>query len=119
PATGTGPADPHLPGLGGPPASTATDVATAALFETGPVGGPPAPAASETAPAASETAPASNPPAAVPAAAGTPSTGPRRPVREAEPIDLLDTAGMPVLKRLAPGLVVLAILVWLLRRLRS
>jgi carbon monoxide dehydrogenase subunit G len=44
---------------------------------------------------------------------------PARLVREAEPIDLLGTAGAPVLKRLAPVLlVVLAVVVWLRHRRR-
>ena len=50
------------------------------------------------------------------ATAGGTSSRPR-PVREAEPINLLDTAGAPVLKRLAPAVVGLLVLVWLLRRL--
>ena len=41
-----------------------------------------------------------------------------RPVREVEAIDLLGTAGTPVLKRLAPALAVLFVLVLLVRRLR-
>jgi uncharacterized protein len=55
---------------------------------------------------------------------GTPSTGSgapttlRRPPREAEAIDLLDTAGLPVLKRAAPVLAVLVVLLWLLGRRR-
>ncbi len=46
------------------------------------------------------------------------SVPPPRVVREAEPINLLETAGTPVLKRLAPLLVGLAVLVFLLRRRR-
>ena len=42
----------------------------------------------------------------------------RRPAREAEAIDLLDTAGLPVLKRLAPALAVVVVLLWLLGRAR-
>ncbi len=46
-------------------------------------------------------------------------SGPRRiEMPEAQPVDLLDTAGAPVLKRLAPVFVVLLVL-WLLRRRRS
>lgn len=43
---------------------------------------------------------------------------PLRPRREAEPIDLLGTAGAPVAKRLVPLLVALAVLALLVRRLR-
>jgi len=58
------------------------------------------------------------------ATATAPATGaqPPRwepPRREAEPIDLLDTAGLPVLKRLGPvagAVVLLAVLVWWWRR---
>ena len=46
-------------------------------------------------------------------------SGPRRiEMPEAQPVDLLDTAGAPVLKRLAPVLIVLVVL-WLLRRRRA
>jgi carbon monoxide dehydrogenase subunit G len=50
--------------------------------------------------------------AATPVAAAPPP--PRRQIPEAEAIDLLDTAGVPVLKRLAPvaGAVLLFLLVW-------
>lgn len=47
-----------------------------------------------------------------------PVTTPLRPVPETEPIDLLDTAGMPVLKRLAPVLVGLVVLVVLWKAIR-
>lgn len=58
--------------------------------------------------------------------AGTPTpetpaeaaAAPPRVVKEAEPIDLLGTAGTPVLKRLAPVLVGLLVVVLLVRRLR-
>jgi carbon monoxide dehydrogenase subunit G len=55
---------------------------------------------------------------------GTPETVPEpataaRPARQqAEAIDLLGTAGAPVLKRAAPVLAGLALLLWVLRRLR-
>src|SRR5580765_566310 len=46
---------------------------------------------------------------------GTPSMGPRRVEhREAEPIDLIDTAGVSVVKRLAPLAIVVVLLVLLL-----
>lgn len=54
------------------------------------------------------------PAAASPAATPTPP----RPMRVAEPIDLLGTAGAPVLKRLAPALAGLLVLLLLLKRLR-
>jgi carbon monoxide dehydrogenase subunit G len=60
-------------------------------------------------------------PAATPPATATPATssGPRKiDSPEAEPVDLLGTAGTPVLKRLAPVAVVLVLLVVVLR-LRS
>lgn len=54
---------------------------------------------------------------------GTPppprATIPVPPRKPAEAIDLLGTAGAPVLKRLAPALVGLLVLVWLLRKLRG
>jgi uncharacterized protein len=50
---------------------------------------------------------------------GTPSVGPRRVEhRDAEPIDLIDTAGVSVVKRLAPLAIVVVLLVLLLRRRR-
>jgi uncharacterized protein len=70
------------------------------------------------------------PPAAVPPSAATAvgngassppaaATGPRRiDSPEARPVDLLDTAGAPVAKRLAPVLAALVIVLWLLRRRR-
>jgi carbon monoxide dehydrogenase subunit G len=62
-------------------------------------------------------------PAASPAASGAGAAAPARPAqrRESEPIDLLDTAGLPVLKRLAPvaaGLLALLVLWRLLARRR-
>ena len=66
------------------------------------------------APAEPEGAPAPAGPEEAPLAAA--AGGPDR--RPAEPIDLLGTAGAPVLKRAAPVLAVLAVLVVLLRRLR-
>ena len=39
--------------------------------------------------------------------------------REAKPVDLLETAGSPVLKRLAPAVVIVLILLFILRRLRK
>jgi len=60
-------------------------------------------------------APATTPPATTPA----PPSGPRKiDSPEAEPVDLLGTAGTPVLKRLAPVAVVLVLLALVLRRRR-
>ncbi|MCW2726156.1 MAG: carbon monoxide dehydrogenase subunit [Frankiales bacterium] len=58
--------------------------------------------------------------AASAAGAGSTTAQPAAPrvVPEAQPIDLLGTAGTPVLKRLAPVLAGLAVLVLLIRRLR-
>jgi len=53
---------------------------------------------------------------------GTPPprvTTPVPPRKPAEAIDLLGTAGAPVLKRLAPAVAGLLVLVWLLRKLRG
>ena len=51
-----------------------------------------------------------------PAAASTTASRPRV-VAAAEPIDLLGTAGAPVLKRAVPAVVALLAIVWLIRRL--
>jgi hypothetical protein len=61
-----------------------------------------------------------DPAAASDASTGTGTSGPAAPrvVPEAQPIDLLGTAGSPVLKRLAPVLAGLVALVLLVRRLR-
>ena len=63
---------------------------------------------------------AGTPVAAAPAVDGVPAAAPPRPaVRPpAEAIDLLGTAGAPVLKRLAPVLVVVLAVLLLVRRLR-
>jgi carbon monoxide dehydrogenase subunit G len=76
-------------------------------------------AAPTTAPPAAAPA-AAVPPAAVAAAAAPTTPGPRAvtPRQPAEAIDLLETAGAPVLKRLAPVLGALVMLVLLARRLR-
>ena len=71
--------------------------------------GTPAAAAPEPSTSAADRPDAIAPPA--------PSPTPR-PVRAAEPIDLLGTAGAPVLKRLAPVLAGLVLLLLLVRRLR-
>lgn len=72
-----------------------------------------APAEAE-APAAEETAAAETPEPA-PAAAG-----PRKiDMPEAQPVDLLDTAGAPVLKRAAPAIIALLLLLLILRRRKS
>jgi carbon monoxide dehydrogenase subunit G len=61
-----------------------------------------------------------DPAAASDSSTGTGTSGPAAPrvVPEAQPIDLLGTAGSPVLKRLAPVLAGLVALVLLVRRLR-
>ncbi len=76
------------------------------------------PATTTAAPAAA--AAAAVPAAAVPAAGAPTTSGPRavQPRQPAEAIDLLETAGAPVLKRLAPVLGALVMLVLLARRLR-
>jgi carbon monoxide dehydrogenase subunit G len=106
-ATGTSPSS--TPEPAGP--SSAPEPAAAA-----PAAAAPAPAA----PAAAPSTPSSGAGGPRPSGATPPSTGPRTPAPRpsAEPIDLLGTAGAPVLKRLAPVLGVLAVLVVVLRRLR-
>ncbi len=57
--------------------------------------------------------------AAQPAATAT-ATGPRRiDAPEVEPVDLLDTAGVPVAKRAAPLVLLVLVLIFLLRRRRA
>lgn len=83
-------------------------------------GGPPpgaAVGAAETPAAAGEAAAAAREIAASTTIGGPQATTappPLRTVRESEPIDLLETAGLPVLKRLAPvlGAVILLIVIW-------
>ena len=98
----------------------ASDSSTEAAAETAPAAAAPA----ATAPAAADTAPAAAVAAATvgtPTPAARPSPAPtplRRPV-ENDAIDLLDTAGLPVLKRAAPviiGLVVFFLFWRLVRR---
>jgi carbon monoxide dehydrogenase subunit G len=87
-----------------------------------PAAEPEAPKAAEPAPAASEAAApkASAPKAVAPKAAATAAAAPAEPVvrkidsPEAEPIDLLGSAGSPVAKRIAPILAIVAV-GWLLR----
>jgi uncharacterized protein len=106
------------------PAGSA-DVASAATNGAGP-GSTPGTSEAE-APASSTLAPDSATPAATetvtPAAPPRAAAAPRGPVRsEVDAIDLLDTAGAPVLKRLAPvagGAVLLLLVVLLIKRLRS
>lgn len=92
---------------------------------------PPATAATAPAAAAAPAAPADQPAAGIAAAVGSPAPqarpGPARTPggaspREADAIDLLDTAGLPVLKRAAPvlaGLVVVLVLWRLVTRARG
>ena len=56
-----------------------------------------------------------------PAAAAEPTKPTVRKIeyKEAKPVDLLETAGSPVLKRLAPAVVIVLILLFILRRLRK
>jgi hypothetical protein len=62
---------------------------------------------------------AATPPAPAPGTTPKPSSGPMR--SEVDAIDLLDTAGAPVLKRLAPvaGGVLLLLIILLIKRSRS
>jgi len=91
---------------------------------TEPAGTAPNGAATSEAEAPASTAMASEPATTAPArSVTTPRPTPRAPVRsEVDAIDLLDTAGAPVLKRLAPvagGAVLLLLVVLLVRRLRG
>lgn len=57
---------------------------------------------------------------APPMAETPPSSGPRKiDSPEAKPVDLLDTAGAPVAKRIGPIIGVLVVVLWLLRRRRK
>jgi len=97
-------------------ASAGGGAAVAAAVASGPA--PSVPATPKGTPSAVS---ASAPPATATAAA--PASTPRAPVRsEVDAIDLLDTAGAPVLRRAAPvagGAVLLLLLVLLVRRLRA
>jgi hypothetical protein len=84
---------------------------------TEPAAAAPAPAAADTAPAAAVAAATVGTP--TPAARPSPAPTPLRRPAENEAIDLLDTAGLPVLKRAAPviiGLVVFFLFWRLVRR---
>jgi uncharacterized protein len=60
-----------------------------------------------------------------PSGADAPAAEPAKPTvrkieyKEAKPVDLLETAGSPVLKRVAPVAVIVMVLIFLLRRLRK
>ena len=80
-----------------------------------------APAAAPAAESAPAPAPAPAPPPAPAPARSTPAPAPARPAPEPEPIDLLELAGGSMLTRAVPvaaGVVLLALLVFLLRRRR-
>ena len=83
----------------------------------------PADAASTNGAAASGPALPSTAVAAAPSSTATPARAPSAPMKsEIDAIDLLDTAGAPVLKRLAPvvgGGLLLVLVFFLIRRLRS
>lgn len=81
--------------------------------------GTPTPEAATAGPAAGEpTATAVGDSANGAAAAGAPAAAPRPPRREAEPLNLVDTAGLPVLKRALPAVAVLALVLLVVRQLR-
>ncbi|MHB8449926.1 MAG: SRPBCC family protein [Mycobacteriales bacterium] len=79
-------------------------------------GAPTAAAADPSAASADQPAAPSAPSSWAPSSSSSPPAP--RPVRAAEPIDLLGTAGAPVLKRLAPVVVALVVLLLVVRRLR-
>jgi uncharacterized protein len=106
------------------PAETAKPAADGAPSTNGVVGsaaGTSAPGTSEAEAPAATTMPIAASPATTPAAASRPAS--RGPVRsEIDAIDLFDTAGAPVLKRLAPvgaGALFLVLVILLVRRLRA
>lgn len=98
------------------PEAVAAEVAAASAAAA-----PAAPAEAPAAAAPAAAAPAADAPAAAPSDA---AASPRPTVRkieykESKPVDLLDAAGTPVLKRALPAGVVLLVVLWLLRRWRS
>ena len=102
----------------GPPPTSGIDIAVAeTVAQAAPAVAPGA--AGSAAPSAAEAsaAPAATPASAAPAATPAPAA-PRPPRKQAEAIDLLDTAGLPIAKRLLPVLAVLAVLVLIFRALR-
>ena len=112
----------------GPPPTSGINIAVAETVAQAVTAAAPAGAAGSAAPAAAagSAAPAATPASAAPAATGgsaapadTPApAAPRPPRKQAEAIDLLDTAGLPIAKRLLPVLAVLAVLVLIFRALR-
>jgi hypothetical protein len=105
----------ELPAASADPALASAAADTPAAEDTSAPGAGPAFSVGEGAGPAEAAAGATPSAAAPPTAAPTPL---RRPVREAEAIDLLDTAGVPVLKRAAPAVGVLLLLLWVLSRVR-
>jgi uncharacterized protein len=61
-------------------------------------------------------APSTAAPSTEPAAEATKPTVRKIEYKAAEPVDLLDAAGSPILKRVAPVAAVVLVLLWLLRR---
>jgi len=106
------------PASAAPPATSGMGIAIEQTVEAAavaPVDG----AATAAAPTATAPAPATAPTAAPAGTAPTATpAAPRAPRKQAEAINLLDTAGLPVAKRLLPVLAVLALLVLVLRSLR-
>lgn len=115
PATGLSAGPPPTSGVDIAVAETVAQAAPAAAPAGAPGSAAPAAAAGSAAPSA---AAASAAPAATPASAAPAPAAPRPPRKQAEAIDLLDTAGLPVAKRLLPVLAVLAVLVLIFRALR-
>jgi len=108
------------PEASAPAAPAASEVEAPASTAMTPEPGVAAPSGSA---ASAVEAPASTAMASAPTSVTTPRPTPRAPVHsEVDAIDLLDTAGAPVLKRLAPvagGAVLLLLVVLLVRRLRG
>ena len=103
----------------GPPPTSGIDIAVAETVAQAVPAAAPAGAAGSAAPAAAagSAAPAAIPGSVAPADTPAPAA-PRPPRKQAEAIDLLDTAGLPIAKRLLPVLAVLAVLVLIFRALR-
>ena len=119
PATGLSAGPPPTSGINIAVAETVAQAVPAAAPAGAAGSAAPAGAAGSAAPAAAagSAAPAATPASAAPAATPAPAA-PRPPRKQAEAIDLLDTAGLPIAKRLLPVLAVLAVLVLIFRALR-
>ncbi len=117
---GTPTAAPAAEQATGPSATTGLGIAAEQSGAGAPAGPNADGASAVSTPAASTPAPVTPTPSAPAGAAGARETAapPRAPRQQAEAIDLFDTAGLPVAKRLVPVLAALAVLALLVRLLR-